>query len=260
MIQYLLFDGVQCPADIHAQLERSAAVRIYEDLGAEAARVGPILAVSDTSLRNAALGVALGNPRRHALSELHSLASLATVAQHLLAVRYMHLNEHSQHFVRYADSRCLVALMEVLSNEQKATLFGPIEQWDSWDRAGDPISYRRPGAAASTGSLRLSTTQQRALFKLTAPDQLLAEVLADEPALAGHGSDYQRHAWVVAAMKLLEHHRMRAFPWQLAVANAAVRSYGKALDDRGFGEILEDAFARDDVDALYDWASPLEVP
>lgn len=260
MNHYYLFDGVQLRNDEHTQLEGASAVRVYADLGETAARTGPILV--DHGAVEPSLVAALNDARkpRHALAELTSFASLESLGRHLVAMRYLHLNEYSQHFLRYADTRAFSMLVQVLAAAQLSALLGPVEQWSYRDRGGRPRVLQRPDAAPGQPPVHLDQAQQRQLFRLAAPDQLLAEVLADQPDLAEHGNDSQRHGWVAGALEFLELRRMRSFPWRLAVANAAVRSLGKALDDPSFADLMDQTFSRGGAaDALYTWESPMET-
>ncbi|MGY1426568.1 DUF4123 domain-containing protein [Lysobacter sp. A289] len=260
MSHYYLFDGVQLRDEEHTQLEGAPAVRVYADLGETAARTGPMLVEHDAT--DPSLVAALNDARkpRHALAELTSPASLESLGRHLVAMRYLHLNEYSQHFLRYADTRAFSMVVQVLSAAQLSALFGPVEQWSHRDRSGRSRVLQRPDVAPGQTPLHLDQAQQRQLFRLAAPDQLLAEVLADEPALTERGDDSQRHGWVAGALDFLEQRRMRSFPWRLAVANAAVRSSGKALDDPSFADLVDQTFSRGgDTDALYNWESPMET-
>lgn len=260
MGHYYLFDGVQLRDDEHAQLEDVSAIRVYADLGETATRTGPILIEHDSAKPPLLAALHDGRKPRHAIAELTSPASLASLGRHLVAVRYLHLDEYSQHFLRYADTRAFSLLVQVLRVAQLSALFGPIEQWSYRDRAGQPCLLRRPDALPGQTPLRLDQAQQRQLFRLAAPDQMLAEVFADEPALAERGDDSQRHGWVAGALGFLERRRMRSFPWRLAVAHAAVRSRGKALDDPSFADLVDQTFSRGgEADALYTWESPMET-
>lgn len=260
MGRYYLFDGVQLHDHEHAQLEGVPAVRIYADLGETAARTGPILVECHAIEPSLLAALHDANKPRHALAELISPTSLSSLGRHLVVTRYLHLDEYSQHFLRYADTRALSALVQVLSATQLSALFGPIEQWSYRDRAGQPCVLRRPEGPPGRTPLRLDQAQQRQLFRLAAPDQLLAEVLADEPALVERGNDSQRHGWVTGALEFLEQRRMRSFPWRLAVAHAAVRSRGKALEDPSFAELVDQTFSRGgEADALYTWETPMET-
>lgn len=260
MGHYYLFDGVQLRDEEHARLEGAPAVRIYADLGETAARTGPILVDRDAIEPSLVATLHDASKPRHALAELTSSASLASLGRHLVVTRYLHLDEYSQHFLRYADTRAFSVLVQVLSAAQLSALFGPIEQWSYRDRAGQPCVLRRPDTPPGQTPLRLDQAQQRQLFRLAAPDQLLAEVLADESTLAELGNGSQRHGWVAGALEFLEQRKMRAFPWRLAVAHAAVRSRGKALQDPSFAELVDHTFSRGgEADALYTWETPMET-
>lgn len=254
MGRYYLFDGVQLHDDEHAQLEGVPAIRIYADLGETAALTGPILVERDAIEPSLVAALHDTSKPRHALAELTSSASLPSLGRHLVVMRYLHLDEYSQHFLRYADTRAFSVLVQVLSAAQLSALFGPIEQWSYRDRAGQPYVLRKPDTPPGQTPLRLDQAQQRRLFRLAAPDQLLAEVLADEPGLVERGSDSQRHGWVADALEFLEQRRMRSFPWRLAVANAAVRSRGKALVNEAFAAKVESDFVSGaSPDGLYSW-------
>lgn len=260
MNHYYLLDGVQLRDDEHSQLAGASAVRVYADLGETAARTGPILVAHDAIQPSLVETLHDVRKPRHAVAELTSPVSLEQLGRHLVAMRYLHLDEYSQHFLRYADTRALSILVQVLNASQLSALFGPIEQWSYRDRAGQPCVLRRPEAPPGQTPLRLDQAQQRQLFRLVAPDQLLAEVLADEPALAERGNDSQRHGWVAGALEFLEQRRMRAFSWRLAVAHASVRSRGNALQDPSFADLVEQTFSRGgETDALYTWESPMET-
>lgn len=257
--RYYLLDGIQLRADEHEQFERLAAIRVYADLGETAARTGPILLEHDTVSASLVAAIDEGRPRRYAVAELLSRASLTALGRHLLASRYLQLNEYSQHFLRYADTRVFSALVQVLTAAQLSMLFGPVENWRYLDRAGQTTAQPRPPVPSASGTIRLDQAQQRQLFRLAAPDQLLAEVLADEPELADRGSESELHFWTASSLEFLEQQRMRSFPLRLAVATVAVRTRGQALDDAAFVALVVHSFSRGtDVDALYDW-NPTEA-
>lgn len=255
MPHFLLLDGAQLEtkggfAEILAD---RASRKIYDPLGEAAARMGPVVVEADPALLDAATAWELMLPRSHAVSRLDASVGLAQLAGHFWSIRHVRLSGHRQHFLRYADSRVLENLVQVLTPRQLARVFGPIGRWETRGRDGGRIAFERPDAAPAQGSLRLSEGQGRTLLRLSRPDQLLADVLEDEPTLASSADAAQRHAWAQQALQLLEELHLWSPPLQLAVGNVALRTAGMALRQQSLREAVRVAAQRDDMEPLYAW-------
>lgn len=255
---FLLVDGAQLAAGqgLAARLSGRPCEHVYADLGDSAGRMGPVLTVADQDLMDEASEWECAPPRRHAIASLDCDIGLAELARHLRSVRYVHLQERRRHFLRYADTRTMQHLIQVLTAEQLSGLFGPISTWQLRGRNDVTLVFEKPSAKASPQPLRLSPSQGQKLLDLSRPDQLLADVLEDDPTLATIGSDGQRHAWMAGAWRFLEDHRWRAHFTRLAVGHVVLRTSGAALNDAGFLRAVESAVDRGDAEMIYSWSPP----
>lgn len=262
MSDFLLLDGAQLEAKGGTEeiLGDRSCRRIYDPLGEAAARMGPVMAEADAELLDAAVAWEMRRPRSHAISRIEATVGSVQLARHFWSVRHVRLTEHRQHFLRYADARVLENLMQVLTPGQIAHVFGPIQRWEILGRDGGRIVLVHPGVpSAQGGALRLSEGQGRELLRLSRPDQLLADVLEDEPALIEKGGAAQLHVWAQQALRFLEELRIWSPPLQLAVGNAALRTSGAALGDPSFGDAVRTAAERGDMAPLYTWKPAADV-
>lgn len=259
---FLLVDGAQLAADedFAKHLSDRRCEHVYADLGDPAGRMGPIVTVADQSLMCEAADWESGPPRRHAIACLDSSVGLTELGMHLRSVRYVHLHERRQHFLRYADTRTMQGLMQVLTPAQSAGLFGPVSTWQLRDRDGAKVVFEKPAVAPAPQRLRLSSAQGQRLLDISRPDQLLADVLEDEPAFAEIGNEGQRHAWMAQAWQLLEENRWRAHSTRLAVAHTALRTSGAALNDDGFLHVLRSAAEWGETEVIYSWSPATPEP
>jgi len=257
MRSYLLLDGIQLGStDLASHLPTGE--QVYRDFGEAAGLVGPILVESDDAVEAVATRVEQQAPRRFAIARLQSEAGRDHLASHLRHVRYFCPNSHEQFFLRYADTRVFINLMQILDNAQKQALFGPLSAWSVNDREGNPTHHVQPGVASLSAPLLLSNSQHLELLRLSRPDQLLADVIADDPELVLIGTEAERHGWARQALEFVETHRARSFPYRLAVGAAAVRTRGLALRDPGFAETLRAAVGHPDgAERLHAW-NPLK--
>lgn len=257
MATFLLVDGAQLATDqwLAARLSRRHCEYVYADLGDPADRMGPVLTLADHDLTIEATQWECGPPRRHAIASLDCNLDLADLATHLRSVRYVHLQQRRRHFLRYADTRTMQHVMQVLTPAQIAGLFGPVNTWQLRDRNDASLVFEKPSVGAALQPLRLSPSQVQMLLDLSRPDQLLADVLEDDPALATAGSEGQRHAWMAGAWRFLEGHRWRAHSIRLAVGHVVLRTSGAALNDAGFLRTVELAADRGDPEMIYNWST-----
>ncbi|GAA3927230.1 DUF4123 domain-containing protein [Luteimonas lutimaris] len=255
MPDFLFLDGAQLETKGGAAeiLGDRSCRRIYDPLGEAAARMGPVIAEADTELLDAAVAWEMRPPRSHAVSRVEASVGLSQLALHFWSIRHVQLTEHRQHFLRYVDTRVLENLMRVLTPRQVAQVFGPVKRWEIRGRDGGRIVLEHPGVPSAQGALRLSEGQGRELLRLSRPDQLLADVIEDEPALIEKGDAAQLHVWAQQALRFLEELRMWSPPLQLAVGTAALRTSGAALGDSSFGDVVRTAAERGDMEPLYAW-------
>lgn len=258
MRTFLLLDGIQLGAtDIAALLPHGE--QVYEDLGEAAGLAGPVLIGSNDEIEHVAKHIEHATPGQFAIAHLQSDTGLEPLAAHLRAVRYFRPNSHEQFFLRYADTRVFMALMQVLEDAQKRSLFGPVFVWRLLDREGRPTSYVRPGGPSpSSAPLSLSRNQHLELLRMSRPDQLLVDICEDNPDLALVGTEAERHRWAREALEFVDSHRARSFAHRVAVGSVAVRTRGAALSDPRFAEALRVSLARPDgANQLHEWA-PVE--
>lgn len=200
--QYWLFDAsALTPSQVDGLRQAPQARWLYDHVQDEqAASVGPVLVAPCAAADQLAALLQADDARAWAVATLHAQTDFGTVAQHLVAVRYLHTQDGQRYYLRYADSRCLVALWGVLSASQQGAMLGPVHGWAYTDRQAQPqvIGLAHESAsgtcARSTMSLRLNNQQLGGLLQSTWPDQLLCSVAERQPDLGGHGlTSWQRY-------------------------------------------------------------------
>jgi hypothetical protein len=109
--------------------------------------------------------------------------------------------------IRYADTRCLPPLLDVLDPAQRAVFLDAIEGWWYVDRAGTLQSLPKKGDAGTVAALPfgLSPDQQHALQAAALPDTLVA-YLRERQDVFGHlcGLPSATHRCVCAVLSGLE--------------------------------------------------------
>jgi uncharacterized protein DUF4123 len=208
---YWLFDAsALTPSQVDGLRQLPQVRWLYDHVQEErAALVGPVLVAPCVAADRLAVLLQADDACAWAVATLHTPADFATLAQHLVSARCLHTLDGQRYYLRYADSRCLVALWRVLNPSQRAALLGPVQQWAYTDRQArtQVVSLdREPAAPRSTMSLRLNHQQLADLLQGTWPDQLLHSVAERQPHLGQSLTPWQRYScarrvcdWLVAA-------------------------------------------------------------
>jgi hypothetical protein len=199
---YWLLDASALTPSELLSLRQAPQIRwLYDHLQDEqAAAVGPVLVSPCTYADQLVAQLQADENRAWAVATLHTQADFRTLAQHLAAMRYLHTRDGQRYYLRYADSRCLVALWAVLTSSQQYALLGPVQRWAYTDRQvrhqvislGDESSTVT--AIRPTGQLRLNDQQLGSLLERTWPDQLLCSVIEQQPEIGRSLTSWQRYA------------------------------------------------------------------
>lgn len=198
---YWLFDASPLTPPQVDGLRQAPQVRwLYDHVQDEqATSVGPVLVAPCVAADQLAALLLADDARAWAVATIHAQADFGTLEQHLVAVRYLHTQDGQRYYLRYADSRCLVALWSVLSPSQQGALLGPIQHWAYTDRQAQPqaISLGHEAAKAAfnrfPAQLRLNNQQLDGLLERTWPDQMLYSVAERQPHLGQSLTSWQRY-------------------------------------------------------------------
>ena len=199
--QYWLFDASALTPSQADGLRQAPQVRwLYDHVQDEqAASVGPVLVAPCVAADQLAALLQADDARAWAVATLHAQSDFGTLEQHLVAVRYLHTQDGQRYYLRYADSRCLVALWSVLTASQQGALLGPVHGWAYTDRQAQLQAISLGQEAAKTAvnrfpaQLRLNNQQLNGLLQSTWPDQLLHSVAEQQPHLGQSLTSWQRH-------------------------------------------------------------------
>lgn len=128
-----------------------------------------------TQFIETALALCNGQPM---LSFVRSSLSLGKLKEHLAHyTEAVVLPEQITFILRSADTRIIPLLFKLLTEEQKSTLMGPIEQWISVDRAGQLQTWTGGNnQQVASKPPELSPEQVDFLVTSTLPDELLRQL------------------------------------------------------------------------------------
>ncbi|MGL4602503.1 MAG: DUF4123 domain-containing protein, partial [Iodobacter sp.] len=113
------------------------------------------------------------------LSFIRSPLELMPLKEHLEYLLKVYCEDNTEWPLRYADTRILIPLFEVLTEEQKKILLGPLEHWFIPDRFGmiqDITGENQPDKKwqAAMGSLKMDEIQFTAMVDAAMPDSILS--------------------------------------------------------------------------------------
>lgn len=242
---WLLDASALTPAEIDMLRQLAQPHWLYAHIHDDrAASVGPVLLEMHAGAAPLIQTLQGDETRAWALSSLHTEADLDSLTRHLTALCYVHTEDGQRYFLRYADSRCLVALWPVLSQTQQAALLGPVRCWSYSDRQGQAQNIRLDEAQTAdaplgtTGHLRLQDKQLGHLLERCLPDQLLHSVLEQQPGIGPGLSSWQRYACAQRVCDWLAAHAEERYPVQLATLALIMMRTKPDWDDAQWADAL----------------------
>lgn len=241
---FMLLDGGALTSVEIDSLEASdaAATWIYGDLAAPSARrMGPVCLPADSLAGNRIASALMRSLERHwAISWIQAPTQHALL-EHLVNIRHVLTADGQRYFFRFADTRCVAAMMRAMTPARVRLLIGPIHRWDYLTRCGVRNSWRGSLDESLNGwmTLRLTHPELAVLLDSSWPDQLLASTLEAEPELAHHGSIEERHAWFTQLCNLMRSKRIESYPDQLVLAGRVLESRGAILEAEAFANAVE---------------------
>ena len=244
---YWLLDASALTPSELVSLRQAPQIRwVYDHIQEEqAAAVGPVLVSPCAYADQLVEQLQADENRAWAVATLHTQADFRTLAQHLVAIRYLHTQDGQRYYLRYADSRCIVALWPVLAVSQQRALMGPVQHWAYTDRQvqHQAISLGHEtlpvAAVRSATQLRLSDQQLGGLLQRTWPDQLLCSVSELQPDM-GHGlTSWQRYACAQRVCDWLLAKQEERYPVQMAMLKLSLSSASPDWDDSKWLESLQ---------------------
>ena len=183
--------------------------------------VGPVLVAPCAVIDQLAERLQADEARSWAACALHTQVDFGTLERHLAALCYLHTHDGQRYFLRYADSRSLVALWPVLSTSQQGALLGPVQRWVYTDRQAQRKAISLNNDASSNTAtrpatqLRLSNQQLGGLLEATWPDQLLCSVSEKQPDIGRSLTPWQRYACAQRVCDWLLAEQEERYPVQL---------------------------------------------
>lgn len=258
-----LFDGalLREHGETLDALQTQHAVYLYEDLGNEAASVGPILMPGNPALLAFANGlVNAEDSRRFATSQLTYRGPLEKLAAHLSRLRVLETTheEVRRYFLRYADTRVLSVLGQVATHAQVHDLMNGIERWAWVEPDKTFVELRRDAdwnGPSSGLPLRFSPKQLSSFLRQGRHHELLHATLVHCPSLAAYGTLGERHAWTQQTCKWLKDENIRCSDTQVAINEAVWRTRGAALASAEFSALVHDAQAEGGAVAIRRWSA-----
>lgn len=213
------------------------AVSLYADLPSEnAGRFGPWLLQADAFDASVPGEAPCDLPWRYGVSRLATDTSLASLTVHLESQRSIAMADGDRYYLRYADTRALDALAQVLTCEQMQQLKGPVRHWCYLDRFGRTREF---GAGLAAELRRccpiLLSHEQSARLLEHQLAAALAEHLTTGRADAGEvplPAEQYTHVEASAAFVLV--HGIEPLEVQQHIAAIAVDTGGAVLTDDRF--------------------------
>ncbi len=244
---YFLFDGALLHGTPeHAWLlEQKSARCLYDDMGDEAKRVGPLLIQATPDSGDLAQCLALGDSAlQFASSRLICHQPTSLLDQHLRQLRYLQAGEDQRYYFRFADSRAFHAVWATLDADQQAATLGPIESWEYIHRNGTTIKIsaaQNPrGTSMPQLPLALAPTQWHQVLDAARIGELLdatQEALAPQPP----GQLAQRHTWTTQTIDWLRRLHIQHPPLLLAANQVMWQTEGLVFKQAVFEAALRDA-------------------
>ena len=215
--------------------------------------VGPILIdmalveAAGTEVQAAVDTILGGFPGRLHCSTLQSQADLITLASHLQRFTCFYDQDTILLGLRFADTRILRHLPEILTLQQWGEMTGPIEQWSMLDRRGEEVVLTLPEdrirLIPEDKQFALSCAQLAALAKRAEPDMLLDQLDCTPQKMAGHLHEH----WSLAreCIALWQESGSGNQDVLLSFARKVFSSKGQALQEREWVEFLVHARPQD---------------
>jgi len=169
--------------------------------------------------------------------------SFAKLSRHFRELRFTHTHDNQRYFFRFADTRCLAAMVTALGRDRFPRLMGPILRWEYQGREGHAETLKNDPelAARSQLSLRLRAPELAALLDASWPDQLLSSALDADPTLGVGTAPRDRYQWARQLCTALKEHQVDAYPVQVEAMLLTMRSLGAVLKHPKFADVLVSA-------------------
>lgn len=204
---------------------------LYQHIPDESAKLaGPVLMADSPAVEDFVERLKADEARQWSLASLSSQASFSVVLKHLASLRYLRAPDGQKFYLRFADSRSLSSLWQVLSERQRARLLGPIVSWRYTSRRGlaeqfDLTAHAHLGQVdMPAGDLRLNDQQMDELLHLSWPDQLLLAVADQMSQGLAECPSWLRHANATRVCDWLRQNNETRYPVQMALAKSVLMS------------------------------------
>ncbi|MFC5697760.1 DUF4123 domain-containing protein [Pseudomonas sp. GCM10022186] len=256
---YYLFDGALLlgTPQLPWLLEQPGRHRLYEDLGEQAANVGPWLPPATAPLHEFTRGLlSSALDQRFACSGLVCQAPLPELLEHLRALRYLEARNGQRYYFRYADGRAFSDVWQALTPGQQDATLGPIEAWHHSDRSGlrSVRAQPRPTAEASL-PLQLHPRQWHELIESGRIGELFDAACRADQSLPPQGQARQRYTWTQQTYAWLHRLKVDALSVQVAAILVIWRTAGLLLKEEQFEAALRRAQRTGDISHVLAFAS-----
>lgn len=180
--------------------------------------------------------------RRPMLSVMASRIPASALGKRWLPLHRVHTSDKQRLLLRFADTRTLPLLPDILAPAQWAAIAGPLAHWFYVEREGAMVAARlpEPSEVAPPTALHLSQAQLDAMVRACEPDAAL-DLLADQmpevfaPTMA-HGN---LHGYIKKkTFGLIEKHGIENWTDKVSLVTAELLTNGKIHDNPMLEELL----------------------
>ncbi|NBA95429.1 DUF4123 domain-containing protein [Pseudomonas sp. R5(2019)] len=258
--RYYLFDGALLNSTAPSWLlEQPGLYRLYDDLGEQAASVGPwLLPTTDPVNEYTRTLLTSGTEQRFACSGLTCRAPLPALLEHLRALRYLQSGGTQRYYFRYADGRAFSDLWRTLTPAQRRATLGPINTWNHLDLTGNVHKALAPHpdevAAEVSLPLRLQPQQWHQLIENGRIGELFDATAQIDDGLPPHGQPHERYHWTCQTYAWLRRMGVESVPVQVAANRVIWQTAGLLLKQEQFQSALLQAQRSGDISRVLEFA------
>lgn len=179
---------------------------------------------------------------RPMFSVLASRIPASMLARRWLPLHHAHASDGQRLLLRFADTRTLPLLSDILEPVQWAAITEPLEHWFYPDRGGAMVAAAlpEPTTIAPLAVLHLSQAQLDAMVKACEPDAAL-DLLADQMAevFAPNVSHGKLHGYIKKkTFGLIDRHGIQNWTDKVSLVAAELLTNGKLHQDHKLEELL----------------------
>ena len=177
---------------------------------------------------------------RPMLSVLASTQPLRSLVESWHSYHWLHASDGQRFILRFADTRVLPVLSEILQPQQWAAIRAPLAHWFYIDRSGNPVACPEAPASAVVPP-RLEVTQQQLdrFVEFAEPDTAADFIFSHSPELMPHGaSGYDVHQHFSELFAFARKHRVDLWADKMALITVDLLTRGRFRRNPKFEELM----------------------